>query len=69
LAAQNKLEYAAISSGSALMLNIGLNFGLIPRFGINGAAIASSISYVFYWLLYAKFYRKLTGINTLKVFS
>ncbi len=32
---------------SAVMINIGLNFYLIPIFGINGAAIASLVSYVF----------------------
>lgn len=34
------------ASFSVLMLNLGLNFYLIPKFGITGAAIATTISFV-----------------------
>jgi len=35
-----------------LLLNIGLNYFMIPHWGINGAALASSISYFAYGLYY-----------------
>jgi O-antigen/teichoic acid export membrane protein len=43
----------------ATALNIGSNFWAIPRYGINGAAIVSSISYLFaflgvIWITWAK---------------
>lgn len=69
LAAKDKLEYAAFSSGTSLVLNIILNFLLIPIWGIEGAAVASSISYGLYWIMYARFYKSLTGINALNVFK
>ncbi len=34
-----------VVSGIALAINVGLNIFLIPRYGINGAAVASTISY------------------------
>jgi O-antigen/teichoic acid export membrane protein len=39
----------------ALVINITLNILLIPRFGIEGAAIASATSLVF-WNLYSVYY-------------
>ncbi len=55
-----------------LIVNIALNFLLIPRWGILGAAVASSVSYVGYGLFYLalfiyreKFsYRDLFGLNS-----
>jgi len=39
-----------------LFLNISLNLLLIPKFGINGAAIASTFSYIIYGLLYLYYF-------------
>lgn len=44
--------YHLIITGATLLLNIGLNFLLIPSRGITGAAIASSASYLAYGLSY-----------------
>ena len=42
---RNKPGIVSLSSGFALLCNLVLNYFLIPRWGINGAAISSSISY------------------------
>lgn len=43
---------------SAVLLNIILNFILIPKFGINGAAIATVVSYLFVFLFFLSKIRK-----------
>ena len=51
------------------MLNIGLNVLLIPRFGIMGAAVATSAAYAFLAVLYASvslhFYRIVVSLRPL----
>jgi O-antigen/teichoic acid export membrane protein len=50
---------------SGAVINIGLNALLIPRYGINGAAIASTISTIFWNLtsvLFIKFHLNITTI-------
>lgn len=47
---------------AVLLLNLGLNFVLIPKMGINGAAITSTLSYVFYGIVYLFFLNRY-GIN------
>jgi len=39
-----------------LLLNISLNLVLIPKLGINGAAIASTVSYIIYGLMYIYYF-------------
>jgi len=34
-----------VATGSAAVLNLGLNIALIPRYGMRGAAVATSVSY------------------------
>ena len=58
LAARGKPLYAAWAYGFAVILNVALNFYLIPRYGFRGAAVASSISYSFGSLLYLGIYVK-----------
>ena len=43
---------------SAVLLNVILNFALVPKFGINGAAIATVISYLFMFLFFLLKIRK-----------
>ncbi|MDH5525232.1 MAG: flippase [Desulfobulbaceae bacterium] len=59
-----------LSPGLALLFNIMLNFFLIPQFGINGAALASSICYGF-MLIVSLSYLRWWGNPTrkLKVFK
>jgi O-antigen/teichoic acid export membrane protein len=46
LAARHKTGYASVFGAVALVVTIGFDFLLIPRIGINGAAIASSAAYL-----------------------
>lgn len=45
LAAGGMPWFAVFSTGAAAAMNLGLNGALIPRFGIEGAAAASSLTY------------------------
>ncbi|MFO8144226.1 MAG: polysaccharide biosynthesis C-terminal domain-containing protein, partial [Candidatus Syntrophosphaera sp.] len=45
----------------AVLQNIGLNFLLIPRWGINGAAISTNISYLLWFFLIIIYEQKQTG--------
>jgi O-antigen/teichoic acid export membrane protein len=56
LAARGKPLYAAWAYAVAVVLNVALNFYLIPRYGFRGAAVASSISYSVGSLLYLGIY-------------
>ena len=49
-------------AGSSLVVTLALCLLLVPRFGMNGAAIASSASYATTWLLTARFFRGATGV-------
>jgi O-antigen/teichoic acid export membrane protein len=46
-----------------LLINIALNFMLIPKYGIYGAAIASSISYFIYGIYYIISFIVLEGFS------
>jgi O-antigen/teichoic acid export membrane protein len=52
----NKMSYNITGGMIALVLIVTLNFLLIPKMGINGAALADSIGYAAYLLfLYYQF--------------
>jgi len=51
-----------------LILNLVLVFGLVPRYGAQGAAIASSISYAFIFVLVALHFHTSTGRSFTEVF-
>lgn len=53
----------------ALIINIVLNFLLIPNYGAVGAALASTISYSFAALLFIIYYSKETKIPILKMLT
>ena len=46
LGARGKPEFSSIAAFIALVVTVALDFILIPRMGINGAALASSASYI-----------------------
>lgn len=52
---KRKTQFFALYSAVAALLNIGLNFLLIPKYGMVGAGIATAISYLF---LTASYYYK-----------
>ena len=47
----------------ALIINIGLNFFLIPDLGAKGAAISSMVSYAVAGILFLLFYSKAVGVQ------
>lgn len=61
----NKAEYNAISSSVVMVLNIVLNAFLIPSVGIIGAAIASSISYIFLMFFHIVYYQRLKRLTAI----
>lgn len=48
---KNKTQYVALNTIIAALLNIGLNFALIPEYGMMGAAYATLISFFVLFLL------------------
>ena len=59
----NKTKYLPVFRGSAAMLNIVLNFALIPYFGLYGAAVATALSLLLMAILiyyYTKQFYKIT---------
>ncbi|MCK5023527.1 MAG: oligosaccharide flippase family protein [Candidatus Aenigmarchaeota archaeon] len=48
LTAFEKTKYHMVNSGLALLVGIVLNYVLIPLYGINGAAMATTITFIFY---------------------
>ena len=50
-------QYNSIASGVSLVLTIGLDLLLIPRLGVLGAAVASTVAYVVIFMLAVHFYR------------
>lgn len=62
LSGAGKPQYATYTSGITLGVTIGLDVALIPYFGINGAAIASSIAYIASAILAVSWFYKETQI-------
>ena len=50
-----------VIAGLALLLNVGLNYLMIPLWGINGAALATSIAYLFWFFLIIAYEQKATS--------
>jgi len=56
-------EYSSLATGISLVLTIILDLLLIPRFGINGAAVASSIAYTVSAVIVLAIFRKKSGVK------
>jgi len=63
LAGRGRPLYAVWVFGTVALLNILLNLFLIPTLGINGAAIASSISYIMGAITFAVLYSRLQKLS------
>jgi O-antigen/teichoic acid export membrane protein len=59
---RNKQRVNIQAGMTALLSNIGLNLFMIPRFGISGAALATSVSYTFAALMVLVPFRRESGI-------
>ena len=68
LAAREKPKYSIIIGYTMLLLNITLNLVLIPKIGINGAAIASMIAYSCAAILWLIFYLRESEIPLCELF-
>ncbi len=68
LAAKDKLELAVQASLTALIVNLVANVLFIPFAGIYGAAIASSLAYFVYLVIYLWSYIKLTKLSIADIF-
>jgi len=60
LAGRGKPQYGAYSSFVSLALNIPLNLWLIPRWGISGAAFATTVAYTISTLLVINFFIRIS---------
>ena len=60
---REKPKYSMIFGYSGLGVNVVLNLLLIPVIGITGAALASSVTYVFTCSLALAFYRRESGVH------
>ena len=62
LTGRGRPELPFYNSFTSLVLNLVLNLVLIPRYGISGAAMASTVSYSFSALLNYFFLRQMTNV-------
>lgn len=69
LAGKGKPWIAIYSMLPAVLLNIILNFFLIPKYGAEGASFASTLSYVLSALLFTYFYCRVTGLRVVEIFK
>jgi O-antigen/teichoic acid export membrane protein len=53
---------ASLLKGAAAVVTVGLDFALIPRFGVIGAAVASSVAYAFFGVLSLVTLARLSGV-------
>ena len=56
-------QYSTYASLISVIVNVGANFLLIPRFGVNGAATAASFSYAANAAIILLLFRRTTGIQ------
>jgi O-antigen/teichoic acid export membrane protein len=63
LNARRKLDFNVFLAAFAALLNIACNFLLIPRMGISGASLASTISYTVLSLGICWYYFHITGVS------
>ena len=64
LSGRGKIHYSMYISSVALVCNIILNIVLIPQYGISGAAVASSVTYVLNSVLFIYYYRINVRVRT-----
>lgn len=67
LVGRGKPEAGTIAAAASLLLTVVLDLLLIPRFGINGAAIASSLSYIAATIIITLFFLQVTKKSLMEV--
>jgi O-antigen/teichoic acid export membrane protein len=63
LLARERPGYTVWASGVAAVVNLASNLLLVPKFGISGAAIASTLSYALLSLILIRYYLRETGLS------
>jgi O-antigen/teichoic acid export membrane protein len=63
IAARGRPLVNSLIAGLSVALNLGLNLVLIPRYGISGAAWASSVSYSLLFVLTVAFYCRIAKVS------
>lgn len=61
--ANKKQVFNVLFLGIAIVLNIAMNAIFIPKYGINGAAIATTIGYTFSSILFIIYFHIISGIS------
>jgi O-antigen/teichoic acid export membrane protein len=61
--AREKIRFTVWVGAAATLVNIAGNLVLVPRMGISGAALASSISYSLVSLIVTWYYVRETGVS------
>jgi O-antigen/teichoic acid export membrane protein len=64
---RGKPELGTLSVAFSVLLTLILDLFLIPRYGINGAAVASSLAYLASSILITNFFRRLSGVSTKEI--
>jgi O-antigen/teichoic acid export membrane protein len=68
LAGRGAVGKSFVSNAASLLANIGLNVVLIPRYGILGAAIASSFAYLLNAVVACGFFAAIHGLSPWELF-
>lgn len=63
MAGRGRPQIGALSAGISLVATVALDLILIPRLGIAGAAIASSVAYILTALVVTTIFRRATGVE------
>ena len=54
-------QYNSLAASVSLIFTVGLDIFLIPKWGINGAALATTVSYIMATLIILYFYKKISS--------
>jgi O-antigen/teichoic acid export membrane protein len=63
LLAREKARYIVWASAAAVVVNVAGNLLLVPRMGISGASLASSVSYSIMSVIVSWYYLRVTGLS------
>lgn len=67
LSGRDRRTYISIAAAVAFVINAVLNFVLIPRWGISGAAVASTVAYFLQSAVIVAFFVKVSGVKATSV--
>jgi len=65
---RHRQQVSILAASVALVLNVGLNVYLIPRWGVEGAAVSSLVSYVVSAAVLVAVFRRETGMPLRRLF-